>query len=116
VKTFAALERPVEKWLVLGSMAELGRGEERAHRELGGFLSEFSFHGLICVGEKARWIAEGATMAPKYCVDTVEDAAKRLRECAGPGSGILIKASRADQLERLIPCLNVDPPEGRPGT
>ncbi|MCC5848312.1 MAG: UDP-N-acetylmuramoyl-tripeptide--D-alanyl-D-alanine ligase [Verrucomicrobia bacterium] len=116
VKTFASLERPVEKWMVLGSMAELGGGEERAHRDLGGFISEFHFHGLICVGKKAQWIAEGATLTPKYLAETLEDAAKLLHELAGPGSGILLKASRADKLERLIPLLNSEPQEERPGT
>lgn len=114
IKTFAGMERPVEKWLVLGGMAELGAGERRAHEELGAFLAEFGFHGLVCVGAKAGWIADTAGNMPCFRVEGVAAAAEVLQAQAGPGAGILLKASRADRLEHILELMDKEP-EGDPG-
>jgi UDP-N-acetylmuramoyl-tripeptide--D-alanyl-D-alanine ligase len=62
------------------------------------------------VGERARWIAEGAVeagMAPGL-VERVEDAAAAARLLAGslaPGDVALFKASRAVGLDRAVAAL-----------
>lgn len=114
IRTFAEMTVPVEKWLVLGGMAELGAGEAEAHRALGGYVSEFGFHGVVTIGPKAAWIAEQARGGQVHAVASVEDAAAVLHAQAGPGAGILLKASRADRLEALIPLLQSHPEEVRP--
>jgi UDP-N-acetylmuramoyl-tripeptide--D-alanyl-D-alanine ligase len=102
IKTFARLEFPVEKWLVLGGMNELGAGEAQAHRDLGVFVASLGFHGVVTVGEKAAWIHETAQAGETVHADSVEEAAAVLRGRVGPGAGILVKASRGDRLERVI--------------
>lgn len=102
IKTFARMAAPIEKWLVLGGMNELGPEEERAHRDLGLFIATLGFHGLITVGRKARWIHESAAAGERVHVDTALEAAGQVRERVGAGAGILVKASRGDRLESVI--------------
>jgi UDP-N-acetylmuramoyl-tripeptide--D-alanyl-D-alanine ligase len=102
IKTFARMAAPVEKWLVLGGMNELGAEEARAHRDLGVFIASLGFHGVITVGGKARWIHETAGAGERIHVDTAADAAVAVRGRVGAGAGILVKASRGDRLETVI--------------
>jgi len=113
IRTFAELEVPVEKWLVLGGMAELGAGETAAHRDLGAYLSGFGFHGVVTIGPKAAWIADTARAGQVIPVATLAEAAAILRTRAGAGAGILLKASRSDRLEALLPLLKSQPEETR---
>jgi UDP-N-acetylmuramoyl-tripeptide--D-alanyl-D-alanine ligase len=107
IKTFAALTEPKEKWVVLGGMAELGDLEASAHRDLGDYLARQAWTGVVCVGPRARGIAqgfrelEGKADVLAEVADPAE-AARLLREHARPGAGILLKASRADRLERVL--------------
>lgn len=102
IKTFARMAAPIEKWLVLGGMNELGPEEERAHRDLGLFIATLGFHGLITVGRKARWIHESAAAGERVHVDTAAEAAGQVLERVGAGAGILVKASRGDRLESVV--------------
>ncbi len=102
IKTFARMEVPIEKWLVLGGMNELGDGEARAHRDLGVFIASLGVHGVITVGEKARWIHETVSAGDTVHVDSAAEAAAMIRERGGAGAGILVKASRGDRLEAVI--------------
>lgn len=112
IQTFAELETPVEKWLVLGGMAELGEGEVQAHRSLGEFVSRQGFHGVVCVGARAGWIAETTRADQVFHVQTPAEALDLLRAHAGPGAGILLKASREDRLERLVELMQPNPNPG----
>lgn len=107
IKTFAGMNGFSEKWLVLGSMRELGGYERDAHLAVGSELSRYTWRGLIVVGEIAYGIAvgaaaEGAAIGCVYQVQTVEEASEILREQAGADAGVLLKASRLDRLERVL--------------
>ncbi len=102
IRTFAEQSQPVEKWLVLGAMSELGEAERSLHEELGHFVDRFAFAGVVCVGARAAWIAEGAERNSCHLVETPTDAGKLLRDHAGPGSGVLIKGSRSERLEQVV--------------
>ena len=97
---------------VLGDMLELGPDEERLHREIGARAAAVS-DGVVTVGERGRWIAEGARAAGAVTVimasDAHEAAASLERELA-PGSGdlVLLKASRGNGLERAVDMLRAD--------
>lgn len=112
IKTFARMERPVEKWLVLGGMNELGDTETEAHRDLGRFIASLGFHGVITVGEKASWIHETVRAGERLHVPDVAAAADAVRTRAGAGSGILVKASRGDRLERVVAAMRKHVEEG----
>jgi len=94
---------------VLGDMLELGPDEERLHREIGSRAAG-SADALITVGERGRWIAEGALAAGGATVLTATDAdeaAALLERALAPGVGdlVLLKASRGIGLDRAVDLL-----------
>jgi len=94
---------------VLGDMLELGPDEERLHREIGA-LAAASVDGLVVVGERGRWIGEGARAAGVGTVVAAHDADEAVavieRELApGVGDLVLLKASRGIGLERAVDLL-----------
>ena len=94
---------------VLGDMLELGAEEARWHRETGG-AAVGRADLLICVGPRARELAEGAIAAgfPEgnvRRVATAEDAAEALRGSLAEGDVVLFKASRGVGLDRAVALL-----------
>jgi len=112
IRTFGEMERPVEKWLVLGGMAELGPSEKELHRQVGEFADRFRFRGIIGVGEKAEWICEAVRNAEVWRVADREGAAEVVLRESGPGCGVLLKASRSEGLENVVPLLKESPNSG----
>jgi UDP-N-acetylmuramoyl-tripeptide--D-alanyl-D-alanine ligase len=91
---------------VLGEMLELGAFHEQGHREVGEVAAE-TVDLLLVVGEGAMAIAEGALAAgmPSECIvrfATLKEAQKAWREWLKAGDVVLLKASRAVGLERLL--------------
>ncbi len=105
LKTLKSL--PAErKVAVLGEMLELGEFHEQGHREVGQVAAETS-DLLIVIGENAFGIAEGAQsagMPPERVVKfaNFDEAKIRWRDFLRQGDLILLKASRAVGLEKLI--------------
>ena len=98
---------------VLGDMLELGPDEELLHREIGAVAASGA-DALITVGERGRWIADGARGAGlAEVIETMdaEDAAEALdaRLAPGPGDLVLLKASRGIGLDRAVERLAADP-------
>ncbi len=104
--TLAGLPAPAGRWAVLGGMSELGPGEEALHRSFGPLIASLPLAGLIVVGEKARWYLPERGGPPAAAVDSLPEAAELLRARAAPGAVILLKASRSEGLERLLPLLD----------
>ncbi|MEX0626324.1 MAG: UDP-N-acetylmuramoyl-tripeptide--D-alanyl-D-alanine ligase [Chloroflexota bacterium] len=105
------------RYAVLGDMLELGPGEEQLHREVGAMAAGVA-NALVTVGERGRWIAEGARAAGLGRVTTVRDADEAVlaveRDLApGVGDLLLVKASRGIELDRLVGAL-VGQPAGHP--
>jgi len=91
---------------VLGDMLELGRLSERAHAEIGRYVSRLPCDLLITVGDLARLIAEGGLaggMAPErvFHYDSNRQLVDDLPSLLEPGDVILIKASRGCRLEEV---------------
>ena len=94
---------------VLGDMLELGPDEEELHRQVGDRAGRV-VDGLVVVGERARWIGEGAQAAGLRRVASARDTDAALavvdRELApGVGDLLLVKASRGVELDRLVAAL-----------
>jgi len=94
---------------VLGDMLELGPDEERLHREIGAHAAR-SADAVVAVGERGRWLAEGARAAGAAHVATAndaEEAASVLERELSPSVGdlVLLKASRGIGLERAVELL-----------
>jgi UDP-N-acetylmuramoyl-tripeptide--D-alanyl-D-alanine ligase len=96
---------------VLGDMLELGALEEAMHRVLG----EQAAHAvarLHAFGPRSRYTAEAARAAGLADVTHTEDMptlVAQVKERLAPGDVLLVKGSRANQLERLVAALGSTP-------
>lgn len=98
-----------KRYAVLGDMLELGPDEERLHREVGS-MAAGAADALVAVGERGRWIADGARAAGLARVATARDHDEALavveRDLApGVGDLLLVKGSRGIELDRLVSAL-----------
>jgi len=94
------------KIAVLGDMLELGDYEEEGHLKVGCRAADVVAH-LIAVGELAETLARGARLCglPGECIHVVPDndaAVAVLRELLQPEDVILVKGSRALQMENIV--------------
>jgi UDP-N-acetylmuramoyl-tripeptide--D-alanyl-D-alanine ligase len=103
LSTFSGLSDGGGKWAVVGGMRELGDTAEAEHASLGPFIDGLDLDGVIAVGELARPIACENTAAFFHCADA-DGAATILRERIKAGDHVLLKASRGEELERVINC------------
>jgi UDP-N-acetylmuramoyl-tripeptide--D-alanyl-D-alanine ligase len=92
---------------LLGKMAELGEFEEAEHRTAGA-IAAANCDILFAVGEVCRPLAEAAREAglteTRWFADK-DAAAAALRPLLRPGDSVLLKASRSQEFETLIPML-----------
>ena len=89
---------------LLGDMLELGSEERTAHAALGRYAAE-RCDWLIAVGERSRDLIEAAREAghPQACwLAEPEQAADILRPVIEPSDTVLVKASHAMHLERVV--------------
>lgn len=110
LQTFAQLPDPGRRVVVLGDMLELGVVEEALHREVGRAAAAGPWQLLVCVGTRARWLADEAVRAgfPAQQVRQYADAAAAAADQAAwarPGDVVLLKASRGIGLERVAAAL-----------
>ena len=110
--TLTAMAVPGRRVAVLGTMLELGKRSAAIHRET---LSEVLYTDLdriIVTGAFAR-AAEGLEDDRIDAVADPGELARRLPRMVEPGDAVLLKASRGERLERLIPVLEAHFGEGR---
>ncbi len=91
---------------VLADMLELADLEEAAHREVG-CRAALVAQLIVCVGERARWIAEearacGAPAESVAHVLTKAEAIRVVRERVTRKSTILVKGSRGMEMEEVV--------------
>lgn len=90
---------------VLGDMAELGSHSEAAHLEVGRRAAESGVGQLFAVGQMAAVMARAARAAGLNRVFEfvdVESAATAVKSFVKAGDVVLLKASRATHLERIV--------------
>jgi len=89
---------------VLGDMRELGATSDGYHKELGRFAATCPLDALVCVGEKAKLLADAASAAGLGNVRHYADARAARDEVAGlvnEADVVLFKGSRAMRLEEI---------------
>ncbi len=108
-----ALDLLVEKsgrhFAVLGTMLELGAESILLHRSIAEYAIRLGLDGLVIVadGALAEAMAEITSSSTLIeIVSTPEEAINPLRTWLSPGDILLLKGSRAIELERLIPLLS----------
>ncbi len=90
---------------VLGDMAELGDEAAAAHSEVGEKAASLKIDQLFAVGRLAGGIAEAARKKGLKNVaefTDVEEAAPRIKDFVREGDLVLVKASRAMKMERIV--------------
>lgn len=106
LEVFQGLPHAERRIAVLGSMKELGPSAEVLHKEVGHWVVEAGVDLLIGVGSGGAWIVEGAgDQIACRVVDDATAAAAILNQTLKPGDALLLKASRAEALERILPQL-----------
>jgi UDP-N-acetylmuramoyl-tripeptide--D-alanyl-D-alanine ligase len=103
------------RYAVLGTMLELGEHSLALHRQVAERAKQLQLDGLVIVdggaeGEAMQAAAEGLPRLAR--VAEPEAAAVPLGAWLRPGDVVLLKASRAVALERLLPLLGCS--DGRP--
>ena len=96
------------KVAILGDMGELGSDGPRLHYDTGRVAAESGADVVLCCGELARQIAEGAKAGGVSEVHHYATLAPLLEEVSGilrPGDCVLVKASHSMQFERVIALL-----------
>jgi UDP-N-acetylmuramoyl-tripeptide--D-alanyl-D-alanine ligase len=100
------------KIAVLGDMLELGEYAELAHRTMGEIAGEFC-DILVCVGSRAKFIAESAdNLIPKDAImifDNSNDAKTKVQEIIREGDAVLIKGSQGMRMEKIVEEIMANP-------
>ncbi len=105
LRTLAAMDVAGRRWAVLGAMAELGAGSDRAHDDIGRLCARLGVDGLLTVGPQARAVSDAARdeglAGDVVAVADADAAITALRERVRAGDAVLVKASRSAGLERV---------------
>ena len=107
LSTFAALDVRGARVAVLGDMGELGEYAQACHEGVGAFAATLPLNRLICIGELARFIAQGALDGgmDAACVTQAQDIASVLGDLEASlqeGDAVLVKASHFMELTRIV--------------
>ncbi len=120
LETFAAMSTRGRKWLVLGDMLELGDYAEEAHAEMGRLAGTCGAAGLIVLGA-FQDVVLAATRAQTASGQMVlcgardkQEACAWVRQHVASGDAVLLKASRAMQLEQIIEQVSLKRKEEEP--
>ncbi len=110
LRSLAVLDVPGRRIAVLGEMRELGSHAHAAHAALGALSAELGIDLVIVVGSGAGAIATQARTLGVAVVEVgnAEDATAAVLEQVGPSDAVLVKASRACGLERVVAALSSD--------
>jgi UDP-N-acetylmuramyl pentapeptide synthase len=94
----------------MGDMGELGGLAEGAHRDAGTRAAKLGLDAVFAYGERASLVCEaaiaGGLASDNVAAFTSHDAvADRVSEMMRAGDWILVKGSRAMQMERVVHAL-----------
>lgn len=104
ITTLAGIQA-CKKIAVLSDMLELGEYSEQAHYDVGTMAAENKIDYLLCVGNDAKYIVDGARdngLLNAYLFDSKQSLTDKLFEIAEKGDAVLFKASRGMKLEEVI--------------
>ncbi|MCK4968708.1 MAG: UDP-N-acetylmuramoyl-tripeptide--D-alanyl-D-alanine ligase [Candidatus Aenigmarchaeota archaeon] len=98
---------PVRRWAILGDMLELGNYTEEEHWAVGKLVAKLKIDFLVVIGEQAKIISraaktKGFPIENIFIFNDLAKAGKLLQEELIKNDLVLIKASRAFRLEKLV--------------
>lgn len=106
----ATLTGKGQRIAVLGEMRELGKFTEEAHKMVGRVVATLKLDLLVLVGEQTTFlsaaaIAGGFDRTKVFYFDKTQQAAEAMAFIAQPDDTILVKGSRALELEKVVQAL-----------
>ena len=105
----ANLSNP-RKIAFLGDMLELGEFSEELHRKVGEVIEDNKIDILICAGQNAKYIYEGAVKAGKtenvHYFEEKQEAFEFLKSIMKPDDAVIFKASNGMKFYDLVEELN----------
>ncbi len=102
---FLARVPGARKVAILGDMRELGPTEGELHRELGRYAMELHLDALLAVGELGREYVRGAADERAQWFPDHAAAVQTALTLLAPGDVVLVKGSRAMQMEEIVAAL-----------
>jgi UDP-N-acetylmuramoyl-tripeptide--D-alanyl-D-alanine ligase len=99
IKNFQQYEAP-RKAVILGSMKELGSVSEEEHKRLAFIIAEKNFDRVFLIGDEFR-----VANSDYPLFSNAEDFVDYLKELPLQGYTVLIKGSRGNHLESIVPFL-----------
>jgi UDP-N-acetylmuramoyl-tripeptide--D-alanyl-D-alanine ligase len=95
---------------VLGDMLELGHTELDLHRDVGRFAAGAGLSLLVCFGQRAKTLGEGAQeagLAPEHIefAQEPEEVVRMVQPRLRPEDVVLVKGSRGMKMERISDAL-----------
>lgn len=106
-------ELPAQRRIaILGDMLELGKYTVQAHQAMGDLAGRF-VDVLVCVGARAKFIADSAgNQMPKdniFVFENSDEAKKKVQELIQEGDLILVKGSQGVRMERIAEEIMAEP-------
>ncbi len=102
LRTLAAMGAGRRKVAILGDMKELGDESGAAHRSVGECAEQSGVDLLLTVGTLAEDIARGATGVQARSFADTAAATEAVAGLIEPGDIVLVKGSRAMEMERIV--------------
>jgi len=98
------------KIAVLGDMLELGEYTTLTHRDIGA-LADSCVDILVCVGSRAKFIAEASKMAKDriFTFDASDDAKFKIRSLIRERDVVLVKGSQGMRMEKIVAEIMAEP-------
>ena len=97
------------KIAILGDMKELGKYEEKLHRDVGKVISKYDFQVVVGVGESIKYLLDEIDKGNNYTktvhVKSLGEALPFVKEYFINGNFVLIKGSRSIGLDKLVDAL-----------
>jgi UDP-N-acetylmuramoyl-tripeptide--D-alanyl-D-alanine ligase len=115
LSALAAMARGGRAFAVLGEMTELGARAEQLHEQAGRLAALAGLAGLVVVGEEAAPMLAGAKADPSWHGELLQvadavAAAAAVEQRVRRGDVVLVKASRAANLQRVALALTGEVP------
>ena len=107
IDVISSMDAPGRRVAIIGDMRELGHHSRPLHQELGRMIAASGVDVLVSVGEYADIVCASAGAArPRglemHASKTVDQLSRRITTLLKPQDIVLLKASRALKLERLV--------------
>lgn len=106
LETLGELPTAGRRLAVIGEMRELGDHREAAHRSVGRALAKANVDDAILLGDSSEFIREealrGGMPSTRISIASGIEEIREFLDRAAPGDAVLVKGSRALELERAL--------------